>query len=91
MTLQETLFNWLQIRTVSIARPEDNAAKETCEFFEQILSEDHKLTYFEVTRTDETMYHIQYELEGKKKTQMFQKELVDKLLEDINSNPKYNE
>lgn len=90
MKLQDALFNWLQIKTVSDARPDDHAAKETLDFFEVILSEDHQLTNFEVTRTDDTMMHIRYEIDGKSKTQMFQRETVEKLLEDINSNPKYN-
>ena len=91
MTLQDALFNWLQIKTVFDARPDDHAAKETCDFFEQILREDHHITSFEITRSDETMVCVQYEIENKKKLQMFQKEMVGKLLEDINSNPKYNE
>lgn len=91
MKLQDALFNWLQIKTVSDARPDDHSAKETLSFFEVILTEDHKLVSFEVTHTDDTMIHIRYETDGKTKTQMFQRELVEKLLEDINSNPKYNQ
>src|SRR4051812_12364897 len=91
VTLQDALFNWLQIKIVSEARTDDQAAKDTLEFFEQILKEDHHLTNFEVALTDETMVHLQYEADGKVKKQMFSRESVEKLLEDINSNPKYNE
>ncbi len=90
MNFQTALFNWLQIKTVSDARPDDYAAKETLTFFESILQEDHQVTDFSVTQVDDTMIHVRYELEGKSKTQMFQREAIEQLLEDIKSNPKYN-
>jgi hypothetical protein len=91
MNLQSALFNWLQIKTVSDARPDDHAAKETLDFFEVILKEDHNLSSFEVSKTDDTMYTLRYEIEGKSKMQMFDRESVEQLLEDIKSNPKYNQ
>ncbi len=91
MTLQDALFNWLQIKLVADGRPDDQAAKETCDFFEQILKEDHLLESFGVVLADETMYHVEYKKEGKSKKQLFDRELADKLLEDILSNPKYNQ
>jgi hypothetical protein len=91
MKFSDALFNWLQIKVVADARPDDKAAKDTVDFFSEILQEDHKLSRFEVTETDETKYVVTYETEGSVKTQTFDKELVDQLLEDINSNPKYNE
>jgi hypothetical protein len=90
MVLQDALFNWLQIKIVSDARPEDGAAKETLDFFEQILREDHKLTSFSVSGSDETMLFVQYEVDGKSKKQMIDRERAEQLLKDINSNPKYN-
>lgn len=91
MKLQDALFNWLQIKVVSEARVDDNAAKETLGFFAEILRDDHHLSQFEVQMIDATMYYVQYETEGKKKMQMYDKEAVEHLLQDINSNPKYNE
>jgi hypothetical protein len=90
MVLQDALFNWLQIKIVSDARPEDGAAKETLDFFEQILREDHKLTSFSISGSDETMLFVQYEVDGKSKKQMIDRERAEQLLTDINSNPKYN-
>jgi hypothetical protein len=90
MVLQDALFNWLQIKIVSDARPEDGAAKETLDFFEQILKEDHKLTSFGLSGSDETMLYVQYEVDGKSKKQMIDRERAEQLLTDINSNPKYN-
>ena len=90
MNLQDALFNWLQIRIVADARPEDNAALETCQFFAGILEEDHKLQHFQIVRVDDTMYHVQYESEGKTKKQLIDREAAEQLLHDIESNPKYN-
>lgn len=90
MKLQDALFNWLQIRLVADARPDDSAAKETESFFAEILRDDHHLTDVNISRTDDTMVYVQYVLEGKSKTQMFDKEHAQQLLHDINENPKYN-
>jgi hypothetical protein len=89
--LQDALMNWLQIKLVADGRPEDNAAKETLSFFEEILKEDHGLELFTIGNADDTMYHVTYEVEGKKKTQLFDRERAEQLLVDINANPKYNE
>jgi hypothetical protein len=89
--LQDALFNWLQMKIVVEGRPEDSAAKETESFFEDILKEDHGLELFAIGNVDETMYHIHYVMEGKKKTQLFDRESAEQLLVDINANPKYNE
>ena len=91
MTRQDALFNWLQIKLVADARPDDHAAKETLAFFEEILREDHQLVNFHIARMDDTMYYVHYEVDGTAKKQMYDRELADKLLEDINSNPKYNQ
>lgn len=91
MTLQDALFNWLQIKIVSDARPKDQAAKETLEFFEQILQEDHQLAAFSIAQIDETMYFVRYEQDGNGKKQMFDREHAEQLLTDIQSNPKYNQ
>jgi len=89
--LQDALFNWLQIKLVEDARPFDRAAKETREFFEQILREDHRLTAFGIEGEDETMIHVRYEVDGVSKKQMFDRELAGQLLESIQSNPKYGQ
>lgn len=90
MRLDDALFNWLQIQIVAEARPDDNAALETRDFFLQILTEDHHLTLVKVDKIDDTMIHVRYEIEGRNKVQMFPREAGEKLLSDINENPKYN-
>lgn len=91
MKLQDALYNWLQIRMVADARPDDKAALDTCEFFAAILREDHQVSEFGITAIDDTMVHVRMVMEGKPKKQMFPREAAEQLLHDINSNPKYNE
>jgi len=91
MTLHDALFNWLQMKIVCTARPDDRAARDTLDFFEQILREDHRLTAFDVAEEDDAAIHVQYTVSGKENWQRFDRELAEKLLEDINSNPKYNQ
>lgn len=90
MKLQDALFNWLQIQIVANARPDDRAALETCEFFADILTEDHGVSELNIDKTDDTMVHIRYVVDGQAKKQMFPREVAEQLLHDINSNPKYN-
>ena len=90
MKLEDALFNWLQIRIVADARPDDNAAKETESFFAEILRDDHKLENVRIEGVVGTMIHIRYEREGKSKLHMFDKEHAEQLLGDITANPKYN-
>lgn len=92
MKLQVALFNWLQIHIVSEQRPDDGAAKETVQFFETILKEDHELTSFEacLDGSDER-YVITYWREEEMSTEVFDREDAERLWQDIEANPKYNE
>lgn len=91
MNLQDALFNWLQIHIVAEARPDDHAAKETKEFFETILREDHQLSRFSISSDEDLVYRIHYEKDGQNSMQKYDGELAEQLLSDIRSNPKYNE
>ncbi|MEK3882532.1 hypothetical protein [Paenibacillus sp. PL2-23] len=90
MRLEDALFNWLQIRIVADARPDDGAARDTLAFFEQILREDHGLVSFDIARTDDTMIHVRYDKDSRTKLQLFPRESGEQLLQDIIANPKYN-
>ncbi|UJF35111.1 hypothetical protein [Paenibacillus hexagrammi] len=90
MKLQDALFNWLQMHIVVEARPDDQAAKDTLDFFAVVLNEDHAVSGME-TLEDTLKITITYEQEGISKQQVFDREAAEKLLEDINSNPKYNQ
>lgn len=85
---ENALFDYLQIKVVSDARPEDDAAKKTSDFFYSILEEDHKLEHLEYTK-DETMYHVKYTADGKTKTQFYDREAVEQLLSAIEAEPRY--
>ncbi|MCQ6558292.1 hypothetical protein [Paenibacillus mendelii] len=90
MRFDDTLFNWLQIQVVAQARPDDQAAADTRDFFELMLTEDHNIAGLRIEKTDETMIHVRYEQEGRSKLKMYPREVGEQLLVDINSNPKYN-
>jgi hypothetical protein len=85
-SLQDALYNWLTIKIVCDARPEDSAAIETKDLFENILTEDHGITDLLVTK-DETLYYISYSINGENKKNRFPAELAEILLSQINENP----
>mgnify|MGYP007135779345 CR=1 FL=1 len=89
--LHDALYNWLQMKLVAEARPTDGAAKETLDFFAQILTEDHKLTEFRICEMDEETIVVEYEDENGAKRETFDRAMAEQLLHDINANPKYNE
>lgn len=90
MKLENALFNWLQIQVVSSARPNDRAAKNTVDFFHEILVEDHGLQDIRV-EADDTMYTVRYTEEGKPNEKKYPREVVEQLLHDIENEPKYNQ
>ncbi len=89
MKLQDAVFNWLQIRIVADARPDDLSAIDTVDFFFRILTEDHKVTDLSYSK-DATMYTVRYLADGKLKTQMFPIELAEQLLEAIENEPTFH-
>lgn len=85
-SVQDALYNWLTIKVVSEARPEDSAARETKELFEKILREDHGIYDLDISM-DETMYQVAYTVNGESKTSRFPIELINVLLNQINEQP----
>lgn len=85
-SLQDAIYNWLTIKVVCDARPDDSAAIETKELFEGMLSEDHGIENLRVTK-DDTMYHVHYSINEENKQKRFPIELVDILLNQISDNP----
>lgn len=85
-SVQDALYNWLTIKIVSDARPDDTAAKETKEHFEGLLYSDHGLTNILVTK-DEQMYFVSYEQNNESKKKRFPVELIEVLLNQINADP----
>lgn len=90
MDLKGALFNWLQIKVVSEARPEDKAAHDTFQFFTEILKEDHQVESIVVSKEGEDRYVVEFERVGKREREIFDAYMVDFLLTSIQSEPKYN-
>lgn len=90
MTLDDAVFNWLQIKYVAEERSEDHAAQETYQFFTEILKEDHKLENIQV-KEEEGMFLIQFIHEDKEREKSFPVKFVQQLLNDIESEPKFNQ
>ncbi|GIQ67987.1 hypothetical protein DUZ99_05240 [Xylanibacillus composti] len=92
MKLQDALFNWLQMKIVAAARPDDWAAGETLAFFEEILHEDHELDELDMKAADEETIEVNYrDKAGSMQTMRFPREMAEKLLTDIQAEPKYNQ
>ena len=91
MTLKDALFNWLQIKLVAEARPDDRAARDTLDFFEEILREDHQLAGFRIAEKNDTSILVEYETGGQVKQIPFDRELAGQLLDGIRLNPKYGD
>jgi hypothetical protein len=90
MRLKDALFNWLQIRVVWDARPQDRSAEDTTRFFHDMLIQDHGVEELEVTK-DAQEYVVRYRLNGEEYTERFHREQVEDLLKSIQSEPKYNQ
>ena len=90
MRSDEAIFNWLQIKVVAMARPQDAAATKTLEFFEQILLEDFNISHIHIEHSSDT-YSVHYDIEGAIHNKQYRQQLVEQLLTDIETNPKYNE
>lgn len=87
-SLQDTLYNWLTIKVVCDARPDDHAALETKGLFEDMLAENYALAVSDVEIiTDEEMYYVNYKRDGEMKKTRFPRELIEVMLNQINMEP----
>ena len=91
MKLEDALFNWLQIRLVADARPQDHAALDTVEFFHTILIEDHLVRELQITEAGDDMLQVRYTIGEQSHVKSYDRHYAEQLLQDINDNPKYNE
>ncbi len=90
VNLVDNLFNWLQIKLVADQRPEDLAARDTVAFFAEMLKEDHGVDTSQLSyEVEASMIHVLFVQEGKKKRQLFDREAAEKLLRDIEREPRY--
>ncbi|WP_026692174.1 hypothetical protein [Peribacillus kribbensis] len=85
-SLQDALYNWLSIKVVCDARPEDTAAQETQQLFHAMLVEDHNISSIEISR-EEPMYYLTYDKDGETHKTRFPIELIDAMLNQIEQEP----
>lgn len=90
MQLVDALSNWLSIKKVHEERPHDLAAKETFDFFGEILQEDHHINILSVT-TSGPYYIVLFEVDGLEKEEKFFIDVIDALYEGIQNEPRFNE
>lgn len=86
-SLQDAFYNWLSIKVVSDARPNDKAAKDTLEQFDLILKEDHYVEKVLRLEQTEELYYVHYVISGEEKSMRFPKDLVDFMLDAIEREP----
>lgn len=85
-SLQDAIYNWLTIKIVAEARPDDKAAWETFELFEDILINEFKLKDIEIKK-DEVMYLVTYNVDSEEKSVRFPTELIEVMHDQIQEHP----
>ncbi|MCG3083630.1 hypothetical protein JEG43_12150 [Anoxybacillus sp. LAT_35] len=86
MKLQDAVYNWLTIKVVAQARPDDTAAQETEQFFSDLLREDHAIEEITYTKEDD-VYTVAFTVNNESRTFRFPAELVETMLDQINREP----
>ncbi|MFD3448001.1 hypothetical protein ACFDTO_25760 [Microbacteriaceae bacterium 4G12] len=85
-SVQDALYNWLTIKVVAEARPDDQAAQETYQLFDEMLKQDHQIGKVDIEKYED-MYLVTYEKDAEKKSTRFPVELIDCYLEQMNREP----
>jgi|SRR5579875_1136216 len=85
-SVQDALYNWLTIKVVVDARPDDTAANETLKHFDEILISEFHVNQIDITKDDE-MYNLSYVQNGERKKARFPRELIEIMLNQINKEP----
>ncbi|MDR7072100.1 hypothetical protein [Fictibacillus barbaricus] len=90
MKLTDALSNWLSIKKVHEERPADLAAKDTFDFFSEILKEDHKVENLSVSLKG-PFYIVDFTADGVDQSERFFADMIDALYEGIANEPRFNE
>ncbi|WP_102347074.1 hypothetical protein [Bacillus sp. Marseille-P3661] len=85
-SLQDALYNWLSIKVVCDARPDDKAASNTFDLFDKILKSDHHIEEVNYKK-DEEMYVVEYQAKGEQNTMRFPLELINCMIDAIEDQP----
>lgn len=86
MNMFDSLSNWLQLKIVSEARPEDEAAKVSFEHVADILRDVHGVQVVDVKK-EGMKYIISYLHEEKQQEHQVFADVAETLLQFINQNP----
>ncbi len=88
MSLQDALSNWLSIQLVVELRTDDEAAKETADWFLEVLLEDHQVTSPSYQYDKETeRYQVLFTQEGTQKSKEYPSDYAEVILRQIKENP----
>ncbi len=85
-SIQDGLYNWLTIKVVSDARPDDIAATETEEMFLELLKQEHGISNLMIEH-DEDFYFVTYQKDEQQSQTRFPRELIEVILNQINESP----
>lgn len=86
MNVHDSIYNWLTIKVVTDARPEDEAATETEEMFLQMLKNDHGINEIQYEKAD-LFYHVSYRDNEDSKSTKYPIELIEVMLKQILAEP----
>lgn len=85
-SVQDSIYNWLTIKVVAEARPDDQAAMETYELFADMLRDEHGITDVVVEKRED-MYFVTYTKDSETKSTRFPLELIDCFLDQMIREP----
>lgn len=84
--LRDAAYNWLTIRIVYDARPDDTAARDTVQLFEKNLEEDHRIDRYAYEKKD-GWYTVFFTKDGKDGQFRYREEMVEVMLKQILIHP----
>ena len=84
--LMDAVYNWLTIRIVYDARPDDTAARDTVLLFEKNLEQDHGLDRYSYEKKD-GWYTVVFVKDGEEIQHRFREEMVEVMLKQIITHP----
>lgn len=85
-SLQDAIYNWLTIKVVYDARPEDESAENTFRLFDEIVRNDFRATELNVTK-DDMLYQVTCQQDGEERKLQFPVELIDIMMNQIEEDP----
>ncbi|MET3698136.1 hypothetical protein SAMN05877753_1079 [Bacillus oleivorans] len=85
-SLQDAFYNWLSIREVALARPDDQAASETAAIFYDILTNQFKVEAARVDK-DAQKLTVYYRINGEEKQLQLPRNYVESMIDQMNKDP----